>query len=482
MPYRNLGEFIERLEQEGELHRIYAPVNPELEITEIADRISKSAGPALLFEQVVGSDIPLIINMFGSRRRMALALGVEDLEDVSAEIKRLLTPPRLMGLFDKLRALTQLIEFAKYPPRILSSAPCQRVELEPDLDLLPVLKCWQGDAGRFITLGITFTTDPDTGIQNAGLYRLQLFDSRTTGMHWHPHHDGAQIYRKYLARGERMEVAVAFGADPAITYSASAPLPPGFDEMLFAGFLRKKAVEMVKCKTNDIFVPAESEIVLEGYVEPGELRTEGPFGDHTGYYSPPADYPVFHITSITARPDPIYPATIVGKPPMEDCYLAKATERIFLPLLQMYLPEIVDIELPAFGVFHNFAFVSIKKSYPYHARKVMHALWGLGQMMFTKFIVVVEEDVDVHNVEEVLWRVGSNVDPERDIEVVRGPVDTLDHASPEANAGSKMGIDATRKLPEEGHKRPWSQEISMPEEIKALVSRRWHEYGFDRKE
>lgn len=477
MAYRDLREFLGRLEAEGELRRVAVEVAPELEITEITDRICRSGGPALLFEKVKGSSMPVVTNTFGSYRRMALALGVETIEDVAGEIRRLLTPPKLSGLFDKLRAVAQLIELAKFPPKTVGSGACQEEILEPDLDLLPILKCWPGDAGRFITLGVTFTRDPDTGIQNAGLYRLQVFDRRTTGMHWHPHHDGAECYRRYRAAAKRMEVAVAFGGDPAITYAASAPMPYGFDEMLFAGFLRRKPVEMVKCRTVELFVPAEAEIVLEGYVEPGELRPEGPFGDHTGYYSPCDQYPVFHVSAMTARRNPIYPATVVGKPPKEDCYLGKATERIFLPFIQMQLPEIVDLNLPLFGIFHNFAFVSIRKRYPYQARKVMHALWGLGQLALTKFIIVVDEEVDVQSTEEVLWRVGSNVDPARDIEIVRGPLDVLDHATPTLGAGGKLGLDATRKFPEEGHPRGWPAEIAMPDEIKALVTRRWSDYG-----
>lgn len=480
MAYSDLRDFIRRLEKEGELVRIRYRASPELEITEIADRTVKRNGPALLFEDVEGSELPVLINHFGSMKRMSMALGVDSIDEIGAEIESLIGTAPPVGFLDKLKMLPKLAKLASVFPRTVSRGACQEVVKigeEASLDFLPILKCWPGDGGRFITLPMVFTKDPNTGRRNVGMYRMHVYDSRTTGMHWHVHKVGARHYAEHERLGKRMEVAVALGGDPAITYAATAPLPDDFDEMIFAGFLRKAPVEMVQCKTIDAEVPADAEIVLEGYVEPGERRIEGPFGDHTGYYSPAEEYPVFHLTCVTHRKNPIYPATVVGKPPMEDCFIGKATERIFLPLIRAQLPEIVDINLPVEGIFHNLAFVSIKKRYPMHARKVIHALWGLGQMMFTKMIVVFDEDVDVQNLSEVLWRLGSNVDPKRDITFSEGPVDALDHASPQPLYGSKMGIDATRKLPEEGHNRPWPEDISMSPEVKAKIDSIWSELG-----
>ncbi len=479
MTCRDLREFIGLLEKRGDLARVKARVSRDLEITQVTDRVSKAGGPALLFENVEGLRMPVLINAFGSTARMALALGVDSVDTIADEIAQLLKPEVPAGIVDKLKLLPLLWRILNIPPKIVSSAPCQEVVREADasLDDLPVLKCWPGDGGRFITLPMVFTKDPQTGARNCGMYRMQVYDARSTGMHWHVHHDGARHFRDHKGLGRRMEVAVALGGDPAVTYAATAPLPPGIDEMLFAGFLRKRGVEMTACRTVAHEVPADAEIVLEGYIDPSESRTEGPFGDHTGYYSLKGEYPVFHITCITHRRDAIYPATIVGKPPMEDCYMGKATERIFLPLLKMQLPEVTDMDLPLFGVFHNFAFVAIDKAYPFHARKVMHAIWGLGQMMFTKFIIVVDKDVNVHDVDEVLWKVGNNVSPQRDITFVEGPLDVLDHASALPCFGSKMGIDATKKWPEENHPREWPDEIRMSPEIAALVERRWQEYG-----
>ena len=482
MAYSDLRDYISRLERERELVRIRRRVNPELEITEIADRAVKSGGPALLFENVEGSSLPVLINHYGSLRRMSIALGVERLDDIAAEIESLLQTEPPGGFLDKLRMLPKLAKLASIFPKAVKSAPCQEIVNEGEdasLDFLPILKCWPGDGGRFITLPMVFTKDPETGRRNVGMYRMQVYDERTTGMHWHVHKVGARHYAEYERRGRRMDVAVALGGDPAITYAATAPLPEDFDEMIFAGFLRKAPVEMVQCKTIDQQVPADAEIVLEGYVDPRERRVEGPFGDHTGYYSPPEEYPVFHITCITHRSDPIYPATIVGKPPMEDCFLGKATERIFLPLVRAQVPEIVDMNLPVEGIFHNLAFVSIRKRYPKQAQRVMHALWGLGQMMFTKIIFVFDEDVDVQNVSEVLWRLGSNIDPKRDVTFVEGPVDALDHAAPQPLYGSKMGIDATRKIAGEGHDRDWPEEIQMSAEVKSRVDSVWKELGID---
>lgn len=479
MGFRDLREFISALEQRGWLKRIAAEVDPVLEITEITDRVSKAGGPALLFENVKGSRMPLLINAFGSRERMELALGVNSIDDIAQDILSFLQPNIPSSFWDKLKLVPKLKEVASFLPRTVKKAPCQEVvNFDPSLDELPILKCWPGDGGKFITLPLVFTRDPDTGRRNAGMYRMQVFDSRTTGMHWHLHHDGSENYRKMKQRGQRMEVAVALGGDPATIYAATAPLPKDVDEMIFAGFLRKEPVEMVRCRSIDMEVPANAEIILEGYVDPHETRLEGPFGDHTGYYSLCDYYPVFHLTCITHRRNPIYPTTIVGRPPMEDCYLAKATERIFLPMMQLLIPEVVDINLPLEGVFHNCILISIRKRYPGQAKKVMSSVWGLGQMMFTKFVIVVDESVNVQNVSEVMWKVFNNVDPRRDVMIIDGPLDALDHSSPLAHYGSKMGIDATKKWPAEGHLREWPDEIVMNEEIKTLVDRRWAEYGF----
>lgn len=480
MAYTDLRDFISRLERDSELIRVKHRVSPELEITEIADRMVKRGGPALLFENVEGSEAPVLINHFGSMRRMATALGVESVEEIAREIESLIASEAPGSFLEKLRMLPKLAKLSSAFPKTVKRAPCQEVVRQGDdasLTFLPVLKCWPADGGRFITLPMVFTKDPETGKRNVGMYRMHVYDSRTTGMHWHVHKVGARHYAGYERLGRRMEIAVALGGDPAITYAATAPLPEDFDEMIFAGFLRKAPVEMVQCKTVDMQVPADAEIVLEGYVDPHERRTEGPFGDHTGYYSPADSYPVFHLACVTHRADPIYPATIVGKPPMEDCFMGKATERIFLPLIKAQLPEIVDMNLPVEGIFHNLAFVSIRKRYPMHARKVIHALWGLGQMMFTKIIVVFDEDVDVQDTSEVLWRLGSNIDPKRDIAFSEGPVDALDHAAPQALFGSKMGIDATRKLPDEGHSREWPEDIRMSPEVRAKIDSIWGELG-----
>lgn len=478
MAYKDLRDFIDRLDSAGELKRIRTPVSPDLEITEVADRAIKSDGPALLFENPTGYDIPVLINAFGSDKRMAMALGVERIDEIAGRIVDMIKTDPPKGFIEKLKMLPSLIDLSKSFPKSVSSGPCQEVVLkgqDATLDKFPVLKCWPLDGGPFITLPAVFTKDPETGARNVGMYRMHVYDGRTTGMHWHAHKVGARHYAGYERMGKRMEVAVALGGDPVITYSATAPLPEDFDEMIFAGFIRKKPVEMVKCVSVDLEVPADAEIVLEGYVDPGTRRVEGPFGDHTGYYSLADEYPVFHITTVTHRKKPIYPATIVGKPPMEDCWMAKATERIFLPLIKTQLPELVDMNLPIEGVFHNLAIVSIRKRFPGHAQKVMHALWGLGQMMFTKIIVVLDEDVDVQNMHDVLWRLGNNIDPRRDVTFVEGPVDVLDHASQTANYGSKMGIDATKKLPSEGFTREWPPEITMSPEVKAKIDAIWSE-------
>jgi len=476
--YRDLREFIRVLEEHGELKRVGAEVDAELEITEIADRVVKSGGPALLFERVKGYDIPVLINLFGSRRRMELALDTEDLDATGKEMCRLLQPELPRTFFEKLKVLPKLAQLSSFIPKAVRSGPCKEVIVkEPDLTRLPVLKCWPGDGGRFITLPLVFTYDPETGRRNVGMYRMQVFDARTAGMHWHIHKDGAAHYRKACARGERLPVAVALGADPATIYAATAPLPQGVDELLLAGFLRREPVALVRCETVEIEVPANAEIVLEGYVDPEEKRLEGPFGDHTGYYSLADYYPVFHVTCITHRRSPIYPATVVGRPVMEDAFIGKATERLFLPLIRLQLPEIVDMNFPVEGVVHNCVVVSIKKSFPGHARKIIHAVWGMGQLSFCKVVIVVDDHVNVQDMSEVWWRVFNNIDPRRDVTLSEGPLDVLDHSSPRFAYGSKMGIDATRKWPGEGHEREWPEEIVMSDEIKALVDRKWKEYG-----
>lgn len=486
MAFNDLREFINELEQRGLLKRIKTEVDCDLEITEITDRVSKMEGSrnvALLFENVKGYDVPVLMNAFGSMERMALALGVESLDEIAADIQEILRLPSI-SLQTKLD-LVKIIPKAKRAmnfPKYVKKAPCKEVIIkdQPSLEKFPILKCWPQDGGKFITLPLVFTKNPKTGKRNVGMYRLQVYDGQTTGMHWHIHKNGAENYRAHQEMGlDRIEVAVAIGGDPVITYCATAPLPKDIDEMVLAGFLRKKSVEMIKCETVDLEVPAQSEIILEGYVLMNELRWEGPFGDHTGYYSLADDYPVFHITCITHRKDPIYPATIVGKPPMEDCYLAKATERIFLPFLKAQIPEIVDINLPLEGVFHNCAVVSIKKTYPQAAKKVMHAIWGMGQMMFTKMIIVVDSHVNVQDMKEVWWRVYNNIDAKRDIVMVEGPLDALDHSSPMPHWGTKVGIDATKAWPQEGHNREWPDEIVMSEDIKALVDKKWKDLGLE---
>ncbi len=483
MAYTDLREFIADLEAHGLLRRITQEVDANLEITEITDRVSKLEGDrnvALLFENVKGYDMPVLTNAYGSYERMAMALGVKKLDDIADEIREILKIPYI-SLKNKLD-LVSILPMAKRAinfPKYVKNAPCQEiVEEDPSLDRIPILTCWPKDGGPFVTLPLVFTKNPKTGKRNVGMYRLQKYDAKTTGMHWHIHKNGAENYRDTrTAGGQRIEAAVAIGTDPVLTYAATAPLPRDIDEMVFAGFLRHKSVELVKCKTVDLEVPAHAEIILEGYVDTEEKRWEGPFGDHTGYYSLADDYPVFHITCITHRRNPVYFATVVGKPPMEDGYIAKASERIFLPLLQQMLPEIVDINMPFEGVFHNCVIVSIRKAYPMHARKVMHALWGMGQMMNVKMIVVVDAHVDVQDIREVFWRVSNNIDAKYDFEMVTGPLDVLDHSSPLPKWGTKLGIDATRSWPEEGHTREWPDEIEMTEEIKQLVDGKWETLG-----
>lgn len=470
MNYKSLREFIERLEAEGELVRIAEPVSPLLEIAEITDRVSKSpdGGKALLFENVEGSAMPVLINAFGSWRRIQMALGVASLENIAQEIVRFLKVAPTATLADKAKVLSMLIQASKFPPKIVPAkqASCQEVVMtghDVDLGRIPIIQCWPQDAGRFITYPIVINRSLDRSIRNVGLYRMQVFDKTTTAMHWHIHKDGAHFFHQYRKENQRMEVAVAIGADPATCYAASAPLPYGIDEFLLAGFIRKQPVPLVKCKTVDLEVPAHAEIVLEGYIDPAEMRLEGPFGDHTGYYSQDGDYPVFHVTAVTHRKDPVYLTTIVGIPPQEDFYLGKATERIFLPLLRTQLPEIGDMNMPLEGVFHNCVIVSLNKRYPMQARRLMSALWGLGQMSFVKTIITVDAEVDVQNEAEVLKLLLDEVDLGRDLFFSEGILDVLNHASDQSLYGSKLGIDATRVIDGEPPKSPAPDEIPTPE-------------------
>ena len=484
MHFKDIRQFIEFLDERGDLKRITAMVDSDLEITEITDRTIKSGGPALLFENVAGSDAPVAINLMGTHQRTAWALGVENIDDLTSRVRKLLGlaqgPPS--GLMGKVRALGDLVSVARTQPKIVRRAPCQDVVVtgeDVDLNILPALKCWPDDAGRYITLPLVVSRDPESGRRNVGIYRMQIFDRNTTGMHWQTHKGGAHHYRVGESqRLQKLEVAVALGGDPAAIWSGSMPLPPDMDEFAIAGLIREEPVELVKCKTVDLEVPAHAEYVLEGYVTPGELRPEGPFGDHTGYYSPAEDYPVFHVTTITHRKNPIYPTTMVGRPPTEDFFMGKAAERIMLPILQMALPEIVDMNMPAEGAFHNLLIVSMRKEYPGHAQKVMHALWGMGLLMLTKTIIVVDHDVNVQDPSEVAWRVTNNINPATDISFAEGPIDDLDHATPIPKFGSKMGIDATAKGITDGRSREWPPDIVMSEEIKTLVDQRWKEYGF----
>ncbi len=479
MAYEDLREFIRALEKNNELKRIPFEVDPKLEITEFADRAVKGGGPALLFEKVKGSKFPVLINSFASMKRMEIALQVGSVDEVAKRISEYLEMRMPEGLLNKLKMLPKLAEMGAFFPKIVSKGACQEVvNHDPKLSEIPVLTCWPEDGGPFITLPMVFTKNPETGKRNCGMYRMQVYDDRTTGMHWQTHKQGAEHQRRRLAAGQtRMDVSVAIGSDPATMYSAILPLPPDLDEMMISGFLRGSPVEMVKCVTNDIEVPANAEFVLEGYVDVTESRREGPFGDHTGYYSLADQSPVFHVKCVTHRRDPIYATTIVGPPPMEDFYMGKAIERIFLPLMRLQLPEVRDMCMPAEGIFHNIMLVSIRKSYPGHARKVMNAIWGLGQAMFTKVIVVVDEDVDVQNVSEVAWRALNNIDPERDMQFTMGPIDSLDHASRLVNYGSKVGVDATKKWPGEGFTREWPDVLKMSAEVKQKVDELWRKAG-----
>jgi 4-hydroxy-3-polyprenylbenzoate decarboxylase len=517
LPFDDLRQWIAALDRAGELKRVKTEVDPILEIAEITDRVSKSrdakgiaGGPAVIFENIKSHPgARVLINQFGSEARMKLSLGVSSLDEIADRIRVFMDVKSPQGILDKIKMLPMLAEMGKFFPKIVATGPCKEVIKHEKFSLLdfPILQCWPQDAGRFITLPCVTTRDPKSGKRNLGMYRMQVYDERTTGMHWQRQKIGAEHYREalrraadrsgdstaasraavdimarsaggsVLAEGDRpsgkMEVAIAIGTDPAVTFSAIVPAPPDVEEYLIAGFLRGAPVELVKCETVDLEVPASSEIVLEGHVHLDELRTEGPFGDHTGFYSLEDLYPVFHLSCVTHRKDPIYATTIVGKPPQEDAYMGKAVERIFLPLMKLTIPELVDVNLPIEGVFHNLMIVSIKKSYPGQARKVMNAIWSLGQAMFTKCVIVVDEDVDVQNLAEVTLKALNHIDPERDIQFTLGPVDSLDHASRLPNYGSKMGIDATRKWASEGFTRPWPDEILMDAKTQSLVDGKW---------
>ena len=464
--FSDLNEFIADLDRRKLLARISEAVSPDLEIAAVTDRACKSphGGPALLFEKPTGFDIPVATNIYGSMERICLALGVKTLDDLAGEIDQLMTPQMPAGLMDALKMLPMVARLRDLLPKTVKDAPCQEiVRPEGSLGELPILKCWPGDAGHYITFPLVFTKDPESGSRNIGTYRMQVFDDRSTGMHWQRHKGGAQHHRVAERLGRRLEVAVALGAEPVLPYCATAPMPEGLDELLLAGFLARRRIELVRCVTVDLEVPASSHIVFEGYVEPGERRREGPFGDHTGLYSQPDDFPVFHLTCLTQRQKPTYLTTVVGVPPMEDYYLGLASERIFLPMIRKTLPEIVDMHFPAEGIFHNLVLVSIDKRYPGHARKIMNAFWGLGQLMFSKTIIVVDQDVNVHDLSQVAWIVGTHMDPLRDVQMTKGPVDDLDDAADLPAYGGKMGIDATRKWASEGYTRSWPARVSTTE-------------------
>ncbi len=522
MRYPDLRTFIEDLDSRGQLKRVTVEVDPLLEIAAIADRISKlpaaggspppstdpvhgrRGGHGLLFEKVKGSSIPVAINVFGSYERMRLALGVNNFEELAERVQQLVKPEMPTTLLEKMKKLPQLAKIAGYGPKTVRHGLCQEVVHTDDADLLalPIIQCWPRDGepgyggkpplspplgkggteggvgtSRYITLAGIYTVDPETGDRNVGMYRVQVYGPKLAAMHWHMHHDGARHFRKYKARGEKMPLAIVLGGEPVLTYAATCPLPPDVSELLFAGFLNDGGIELVPCKTIPMQVPARAEIVIEGWVDTERTLVEGPFGDHTGFYSLADRYPAFDVTAITHRRDPIYPTTIVGPPPQEDYYLGKATERIFLPLLRMLIPDIIDYHLPMFGAFHNCVFVKIRKEYPMQARKVMSSIWGAGQMMFSKMIVVVDDHVNVHDEQDVLFHMGANVDWRRDTMIVDGPCDILDHSTPYYGAGGKIGIDATRKIPGEGVVREWPDELTMTTQVRELVERRWKEYG-----
>ncbi|MBI4716337.1 MAG: UbiD family decarboxylase [Planctomycetes bacterium] len=528
MRYPDLQAFLSDLEARGQLRRVGVEVDPILEISAITDRVSKlpaagdapppatdpvhgrQGGVGLLFEKVKGSNIPVAINVFGSYERMRLALGVEDFESLAGRVQELVKPEVPTTLLEKMKKLPQLARLAGYGPKVGKRGICQEVVHTDDADLLslPAIQCWPHDGepgyggkpsaqdtdtqsregtddvrdpgvgtGRYFTFAGIYTRDPETNDRNVGMYRVQVYGPKLAAMHWHMHHDGARHFRKYKARGERMPLAIVLGGEPVLAYAATCPLPPDVSELLFAGFLNDGGIELVPCKTIPLEVPANAETVIEGWIDPERTLVEGPFGDHTGFYSLADRYPRFDVTAITHRRNPVFPATIVGKPPQEDYYLGKATERIFLPLLRMLIPSIIDYHLPMFGAFHNCVFVTIRKEYPLHARAVMSSIWGAGQMMFAKMIVVVDEHVNVHDEQEVLFYMGANVDWRRDTMIVDGPCDILDHSTPYYGAGAKIGIDATRKIAGEGVVREWPEELEMGEVVRELVERKWREYG-----
>ncbi len=480
MPYKDLQEFLKHLDRAGELKHINAELDPYLEIAEVTDRVSKKFGPALLFDKVKGSKFPVLTNMYGSYARMNMALDSENLDALGERIHEYLEIERPDGIIKKLQMIPKLSRLTNIFPDHVKRGSCQDVVLtgdQVDLGIMPVLTTWPGDAGPFITLPVVFTKNPETGVRNAGMYRMQVYDRNTTGMHWHRHKGGAYHYHLAEKLGKRLEVAVAIGPDPAVTYAATAPIPDEIDEMLFAGFLRNQPVELVKCKTVDLEVPATAEFVLEGYVEAHEKRSEGPFGDHTGFYTLEEEYPVFHITCITHRKNPIYQSTIVGKPPKEDCHMGYAVERLTLPILKKQFAEIEDMHMPWAGVFHNLMLISIHKQYPGHARKIMHAMWGMGQVALEKFIVVFDSDVNLHDYNEVVWKACNNLDPQRDMEIAMGPIDVLDHSSRAQGYGSKVGFDCTKKWPEEGFTRRWPDEMTMSPEVKKKVDEVWGKLG-----
>jgi 4-hydroxy-3-polyprenylbenzoate decarboxylase len=484
MAWDGMGAFVRALEERSELVRIRRRVDPHLEVAAIADRVMKSGGPALLFENVGGASFPLLINTYGSRRRMALALGVDDLEEHARAIAELVQAKAPSNARALAELALKLPELAHVPPRSVTTGSCQdvvRMGDDVDLDVLPILTCWPKDGGPFVTLPQVITRDPESGVRNVGCYRMQKLDRSHTAMHWQIHKTGARHFRRAREMGlRRLDVAVALGGDPALTYAATAPLPDGIDEWMFAGFLRKRAVASVPCKTVNLEVPADADFVLEGYVDPqADLVDEGPFGDHTGYYTPVDRFPRFHVTALTHRHGAVYPATLVGPPPMEDAWLGKATERLFLPMLRLLFPEVVDMNLPVEGAFHNLVLISIKKQYPYHAARLAHGLWGAGQMTFSKVICVLDDDVDVQDLGQVAWRLLANLDPKRDFAFVDGPIDQLDHGASQALWGSKVCIDGTRKWREEGYTREWPEPCRMTAEVEARVDAMWAELGID---
>ncbi|MCL4436794.1 MAG: menaquinone biosynthesis decarboxylase [Thaumarchaeota archaeon] len=486
MPLDDLREFIDALEKAEDLKIVNSSVSVDLEIAEILRRSMYSNGPAILFKNVQGYDIPVAGNLFGSDKRMRIALGVDKkgkgFENLSSDLLDLLKAEVPTGLVDKVKFLPKIAELSGFAPKIVKKGPVMEVieTNNPSMSFLPALKTWPKDAGRFITFGEILTKNPETGIRNLGIYRMQLFDDKTAAMHWQTHKRGAQHFKMMAEKGERIQVAVIIGADPATAYSGAAPVPEGLDKMLFSGILRRKGVEMVKCQTVDLEVPARAEIVLEGYVDPKDMRVEGPFGDHIGYYTTPEPYPTFHLTGVMRREKPIYLTTVVGKPVLEDAYIGKVIERSFLPLIKVFQPEVIDVNFPPAGWFQGLAIVSIKKRYPGQARKVMLGLWGLGQFMLTKMLVVVDETINVHDMNEVTWAVTTRVDPARDIMILENmPTDTLDPASPKLNFGSKLGVDATVKSREEGFDRDWEEEVSVDRETSDLVTRKWKSYGLD---